>query len=285
MLASVEELLLAAQRHVYALGAFNVYNLEGVCAVVRAAESECSPVILQVHPAAIRVVGKPLAALCLAAARMSQVPVGVHLDHSTSAADIRGALELGVHSIMADGSHLPYPENVAFAREMAAIAHASDAIAEVELGRLTGTEDGLTVSERNAKLTDPAQATDFIRETGADSLAVCIGNVHGHYHGEPNLDLERLSRIHNAVDVPLVLHGASGLPASMVRRAIGLGVCKFNVNTELREAFLAVLSSSASSGRKSDLLDVMKDGIAAMQSVACSKIRDFGSNGKCSVAA
>jgi tagatose 1,6-diphosphate aldolase GatY/KbaY len=285
MLASVQELLFAAQRHVYAVGAFNVYNLEGVCAVVRAAEGECSPVILQIHPAPIRVVGKPLAALCLVAARMSQVPVGVHLDHSTSAADIRGALELGVPSIMADGSHLPYPENVAFAREMAAIAHASGAIAEVELGRLTGTEDGLTVSERNAKLTDPAQATDFIRETGADSLAVCIGNVHGHYHSEPNLDLERLSRIRNAVDVPLVLHGASGLPASVVRRAIGLGVCKFNVNTELREAFLAVLSSSASSGRKSDLLDVMKDGIAAMQSVACSKIRDFGSNGKCSFAA
>ena len=272
MLASSKELLLSAQRNAYALGAFNVYNLEGVCAVLRAAESERSPVILQIHPAAIRVVGKPLVGLCLAAARLAQVSVGVHLDHSTLATDIRGALELGVPSIMADGSHLPYSENVAFAREMAVLAHASGAIAEVELGRLTGTEDGLTVPERNAKLTDPAQAAEFVRETGADSLAVCIGNVHGHYQSEAKLDMERLAEIRSAVDVPLVLHGASGLPAAMVRRAIALGVCKFNVNTELREAFLGVLSSSAGSERKRDLLDVMQDGIEAMQCVACSKM-------------
>src|ERR1700683_887837 len=128
---------------------------------------------------------------------------------------------------------------------MAARAHASGALAEVELGRLTGTEDGLTVPERNAKLTDPAQAAEFIRETGADSLAVCIGNVHGHYQSEPKLDMERLAEFCRAWDGPRVLHGSSGLPAAMVRRAIALGVCKFNVNTELREAFLGVLSSSA----------------------------------------
>ena len=145
----------------------------------------------------------------------------------------------------ADGSHLPYSENVAFASEMAVMAHASGAIAEVELGRLTGTEDGLTVPERNAKLTDPAQAREFVRATGADSLAVCIGNVHGHYQREPKLDMERLAEIRSAVAIPLVLHGASGLPTAMVRRAIALGVCKFNVNTELREALLGVLSSSA----------------------------------------
>jgi tagatose 1,6-diphosphate aldolase GatY/KbaY len=114
---------------------------------------------------------------------------------------------------------------------------------------------------------------------------VCIGNVHGHYRSEPKLDMERLSRIRNVVGVPLVLHGASGLPTEMVHQAIALGVCKFNVNTELREAFLGVLSSSAGAERKRDLLDVMKDGIEAMQSVACSKIRAFGSSGKCSLAA
>lgn len=278
MLVATKELLRAAQSGRYAIGAFNVYNLEGVKAVIEAAEAERSPVILQIHPSAYRFGGQPLVALCLAAARQASVPLGVHLDHSTSADEIREALEAGMPSIMADGSHLPYAENVAFSREMVTLAHARGAAVEVELGRLTGTEDGLTVAEREGKLTEPHQAADFVRQTGAAALAVCIGNVHGHYHSEPRLDLDRLRAIRRNVSVPLVLHGASGLPADMVQQAIAHGVCKFNVNTEVRDAYLESLSASSQS--KTDLLDIMKHSCEAMRVVAVSKIRLFCSAGK-----
>jgi tagatose 1,6-diphosphate aldolase GatY/KbaY len=280
MIVSSRQLLSTAQEEGYAIGAFNVYNLEGVSAVIRAAESEQSPVMLQVHPGAMKVGGKILVSLCLAAAANARVPVGVHLDHSSSLSDIGEALELGVPSIMADGSHLPYSDNVSFCKEAVALARNRGAAVEVELGRLSGTEDGLTVLERNAKLTDPAQAVDFMERTGADFLAVCIGNVHGNYAGEPVIDMERLAEIRRLTDHPLVLHGASGLSATIVRRTIELGVCKFNVNTEVREAYMNALSKVLASKDKPDLVDVMKAGISSMEPVVRAKLRDFGSSGK-----
>ena len=138
--------------------------------------------------------------------------MAVHLDHSTSADDIRAALAAGITSIMADGSHLPYADNIAFTREMAALAKARGGAVEAELGRISGTEDGLTVAEFEARFTDPDQAADFVAQTGIQALAVCIGNVHGRYPGQPRLDFERLAAIREAVSTPLVLHGASGLP-------------------------------------------------------------------------
>jgi tagatose 1,6-diphosphate aldolase GatY/KbaY len=280
MMIPVRQLLATAQQAAYAVGAFNVYNLEGVSAVVQAAEREHCPVILQVHPSALRVGGRMLVSLCLAAAKHAAVPVGVHLDHSASLADIGQALALGVPSIMADGSHLPYPENVSFCKEAVALARVFGATVEVELGRLSGTEDGLTVSERNAKLTDPDQAVEFLEQTEADFLAVSIGNVHGHYSSEPVLDLARLAEIRSLTNRPLVLHGASGLSSAIIRRTIELGVCKFNVNTEVREAYMGALSRSMTAQKKPDLLDVMKEGIASMEPVVCARLRDFGSSGK-----
>jgi tagatose 1,6-diphosphate aldolase GatY/KbaY len=280
MLKSTRDLLHAAQRDGYALGAFNVYNLEGVLAVMAAAEREQSPVLLQMHPTAIEFGGPALVALCIAAATESRVPAGVHLDHATAQDEIQKALDAGVRSIMADGSHLPYAENVEFCSRMVDRAHRADAAVEVELGRLSGTEDGLTVPERNAKLTDPKQAAEFIHQTGADFLAVCIGNVHGHYRGEPDLDLERLAEIRHSVDVPLVLHGASGLPAGVVRRTIELGVCKFNVNTEVREAYLSSLAAGSGSEKKLDLIALMKRAVSSMESVVAAKLREFGSSGR-----
>ena len=150
---------------------------------------------------------------------------------------------------------------------------------EGELGRLAGTEDDLTVPGNQAKLTDPDRAAGFVLETGVDSLAICIGNAHGRYRSEPRLDLERLIAIREAVSVPLVLHGASGLPDSTVRRTIELGVCKFNVNTEVREAYLSALKQSLSLSDSPDLLDVMQGGVKAMQEVISPKLRLFGSAG------
>ncbi len=278
MLSSTSELLHTAQRHAYAIGAFNVYNLEGVRAVVEAAESLSSPAMLQIHPSALKYGQSPLVALCLEAARSAKVPISVHLDHSTSSTDIQTVLDAGVESIMADGSHLPYEENLTFTREMTKLAHAKRAVVEAEIGRISGTEDGLTVAEYEAKMTDPDSAAEFVRATQVDALAVTIGNVHGKYRSEPKLDFKRLAAIRKLVTVPLVLHGASGLPEAMICQSIQLGVCKFNVNTEVREAYLDVLKSSNSLSSP-DLLDLMLQAIAAMKLVVVEKLQLFGSVG------
>ena len=280
MLSSTRELLETAQRNVYAIGAFNIYNLEGVKAVIGAAEAEQSAAMLQVHPSALAHGGFPLVALCLEAARSSAMPIAVHLDHSTSADDIRMALDSGVLSIMADGSHLSYEQNVAFTQKMTQWAHEAGAIVEAEIGRISGTEDGLSVAEKEAKMTDPDQAVEFVKATKVDALAVTIGNVHGEYKNAPQLDFARLEKIRHLVDVPLVLHGASGLPESMIDRSIQLGVCKFNVNTEVRQAYMQTLQQGICSSSLKDLLDSMTATIEAMQSVVVGKLRLFGSSGK-----
>ena len=280
MLTSTTELLRAAMAGEYAIGAFNIYNLEGVRAVVHAAESQRSPVMLQLHPGALQHGGQPLVALCLAAAQAATVPVTVHLDHSTAPAAIEAALQGGVISVMADGSHLSYEDNVTFTRTMVTLAHAHQGVVEAELGRLTGTEDGLTVPEYEAKFTDPAQAVDFVTQTGIDALAVCIGNVHGRYRSEPRLDFDRLATIQRTVPIPLVLHGASGLPEAMVRRSIALGVRKFNVNTEVREAYVEALRSCLQAASTPDVLDLMRQAEVAMQAVVETKLQLFGSVGK-----
>ena len=279
MLSSTSSLLHTARRNAYAIGAFNVYNLEGVRAVVEAAESLESPAMLQLHPSALTYGKSPLVALCLEAARQTEVPIAVHLDHSTSATDIQAALAAGMTSIMADGSHLSYLENLAFTREMTKLAYTFGAVVEAEIGRISGTEDGLTIAEYEDKMTDPAQAAEFVKETQVDALAVTIGNVHGKYRSEPKLDFKRLLAIRKSVDIPLVLHGASGLPETMISRSIQLGVCKFNVNTEVREAYLDVLKSSNSLSSP-DLLEVMQKAITAMRSVVAEKLQLFGSVGK-----
>jgi tagatose 1,6-diphosphate aldolase GatY/KbaY len=280
MLTSTTELLRAAMAGDYAIGAFNVYNLEGVRAVISAAEAQRSPVMLQLHPGALQHGGQPLVALCLAAAQAATVPVTVHLDHSTAPAAIEAALQAGVTSVMADGSHLSYEDNVTFTRTMVTLAHARQAVVEAELGRLTGTEDGLTVPEYEAKFTAPTQAADFVAQTGIDALAVCIGNVHGRYRSEPRLDFDRLATIQRTVSVPLVLHGASGLPEAMVRQSIALGVRKFNVNTEVREAYVEALRNCLQTTGAPDVLDLMRQAELAMQAVVAAKLQLFGSVGK-----
>lgn len=274
----VSELLTAARAGGYAIGAFNVYNLEGILAVIAAAETEEAPVILQLHPASLHHGGPPLLAACQSAVRETRVPAAVHLDHSPREEDISTALAAGVRSLMADGSALSLAENTKFTREMARLAHGSGASVEAELGRLSGSEDTLSVEAREAKMTDPALAAEFVATTGADSLAVCIGNVHGAYAGEPRLDFARLAAIRESVDVPLVLHGASGLPEATIRRCIELGTSKFNVNTELRAAYLESLRDSLAGSL--ELLDVIKSAVTAMKIVVQEKLRFFGSVGK-----
>lgn len=278
-LSSTKELLLNAEKGGYAVGAFNVYNMEGVEAVVAAAEEECSPAILQIHPGALKHGGIPLVACCLSAAEQASVPVTVHFDHGTSKQELLEALEMGFDSVMVDGSHLSFEDNISYTKYIASLAHTKDMLVEAELGRLSGTEDDLTVEEYEARLTDINLAREFIDKTGIDALAVCIGNVHGRYPASgPNLRLDLLKDLHvlaSKKGVILVLHGASGLPKELIKTCIDLGVRKFNVNTEVRKAYL---DSIANPGK--DLVNVMASAKVAMKAVVAEKMHLFGSAGK-----
>jgi len=280
MLIPSSELLENARKGHYAVGAFNIYNLEGVTAVIAAAETCRSPVILQILPSALELGGTSLIALALEAGRTASVPVSVHLDHCGNKDTIRTALDANISSVMADGSHLPYDDNVAFTREIMQMACARDASVEAELGRLSGTEDGLTIAEYEACLTDPDQASHFVRTTGVHALAVCIGNIHGKYSSEPEFDFQRLKTIRDNVSVPLVLHGTSGVPDDMIRQSIELGVCKFNINTDIRSAYIEAAREYLKESESPELVGLMQTVIHAMKVPVMSKMALFGSEGK-----
>lgn len=239
-LVNSRELLLDAQRRHYAVGAFNVENMEMMQAVVAAAEAERAPVILQTTPSTLKYAGTAtFAAMARAVAEHTRTPVAIHLDHGDSFGLCVKAAADGYTSIMIDGSKLPLEENIALVRqvaEMAACCSGRPAV-EAELGRLGGKEDSLEVKPGEDLYTDPEEAARFVQETGIDSLAVAIGTAHGFYKGEPKLDFDRLAQLQAAVPVPLVLHGSSGVPDADVQRAVSSGVCKVNFATELRAAY------------------------------------------------
>ncbi|GAA2358357.1 class II fructose-1,6-bisphosphate aldolase [Saccharopolyspora halophila] len=220
-----------------AVGAFATYNLEQVEAVVAAGEQTELPVLLLAGSSHFRHANRRLlAVLALTAAEHARTEVGVHLDHCRDLDELRWCVEAGYSSVMYDGSHDPFEQNVAGTADAVRIAHDRGVWVEGELGAVGGDED-VSTGVRTGAMTDPQQAAEFVDRTGVDALAVAVGNVHG-FSPDARLDLERLAEIRQAVSVPLVLHGASGLPAEEVRKAIKLGVAKINVNAELRRAYL-----------------------------------------------
>lgn len=281
-LVPAHELLQRAYRDGYAVGAFNANNLEAVQAIVEAAEAERAPVILQASEGALRYAGLHLlAALARAAADAASVPVALHLDHGTRFETVVRCLRAGFTSVMFDGSHLPLERNIAETARVVEVAHAVGVSVEGEVGRLVGIEDDVAVDEREAALTDPEEAARFARETGVDFLAVAFGTRHGFYRGEPRLDFARLARIRERVDLPLVMHGGSGVPDEQVRRAIGLGVAKINVDTELRHAWVTTVRRLLA--EQPDELDprkVLGPARDAMRERVREKIRLFGSAGR-----
>ena len=264
-----------------AVGAFTCYDLLGFEAVVRAAESRGAPVIILVSPASFGAEGgERLVRAFGAAARGFSADVLVQLDHVRDERLIERAADCGVDAVMADGSKLPFGENLAFTRNVADAVRSRGVGVEAELGRVEGHEDeaGETLS---GAATDPEEAGRFVGESGVDCLAVAVGNVHGHYSGVPKLDWRRLQEVRDLSPVPLSLHGASGLPEEDLRRAVTLGVAKFNVNTELRAAYFRRLGEELGARAAKLNLKGLGDGVVeSVQEVVEAKLFAFGWIGK-----
>ena len=249
-----------------AVAAFSVYNGEQVRGAVAAAESAGSAVLLQAGSSSFAHLGRPgLIALALTAAEESTQHVGVHLDHSRDRSEVEHCLRAGYTSVMIDGSHLGFADNIAFTSDVVALARSYGAWVEGELAGTAGDEDAST-SVTAATLTDPDLAVEFVARTGVDALAVAVGNVHGLSSDLPRLDLDRLAWIAERVPVPLVLHGASGVDGEDLREAVRLGVAKVNINTELRRAFLGALPAPGFLGSDS-LPAALAPAMAAVEAV------------------
>ena len=236
-LMTTKQILKKAQEEHYAVGAFNVENMEMVMAVISAAEEMNAPVIMQTTPSTVSYAGLDyfLANVKVAASR-ANVPVAIHLDHGSSFELASQAFRTGYTSIMIDGSHGDFESNVKLSKSVVDMCKSSGIAVEAELGKVGGKEDDLDGGDGDI-YTDPLEAKEFVERTGVDSLAIAIGTAHGMYKGEPKLDLDRLSAIREVVSVPLVLHGGSGIPDSKVQEAIRRGICKVNYATELRIAY------------------------------------------------
>lgn len=280
-LVTTKQLLLDAQKGGYAVGAFNVENMEMVQAVIAAAEELKSPAIMQTTPSTVKYAGLDYYfANAKVAAERASVPVAIHLDHGSSFELAMQALRTGYTSIMIDGSHGTFEENIAVSKAVADACHPSGIPVEAELGKVGGKEDDLDGGDENP-YTDPQQAVEFVKATGVDFLAVAIGTAHGVYKGVPKLDVERLSEIRKVVDIPLVLHGTSGVPDDAVKECIRRGICKVNYATDLRIAFTKGVNQVL--GEKPDTIDPKKynaQGREEVKQYVMSKMKVCGSEGK-----
>ena len=238
MLVTSREILLDAQKNKYAVGAFNVENMEMVLAVVSAAEETRSPIIMQTTPGTLKFAGADMYfANIKAAAQKASVPVACHLDHGNTFALAVQAFHAGYTSIMIDGSKLPLEENIALTKSVVDVCHAANIPVEAELGRVGGKEDDLDNTHTVNPYTDPDEAAEFVERTGCDFLAVGIGTAHGVYKGTPQVNFDVLGKIRELVSIPLVLHGTSGVPDDQVIQCVSMGMCKVNYATDLRIAY------------------------------------------------
>ena len=233
MLESMQNLLKEAYASGYAVGAFNTYNYESICTVIQSADELECPAIVAFGENVCDVMDLGAVAAIVNVLTMNmKTPIALHLDHAKSLPVIIQAIRAGFTSVMFDGSGLSLADNIDKTRKIVEIAHAVGVSVEAELGAVAA---GTDTDEENAdeQLTDPQSAKMFVEETGVDALAVSIGTVHGNYKGYPKIDIPRLREIHQAVDIPLVLHGGSGTPESVLRETITNGVSKVNINTEI----------------------------------------------------
>jgi fructose-bisphosphate aldolase class II len=299
------DVLQKAHKGHYAIGAFNFNNMETLQAILEAAAELSSPVIVEASEGALAYAGvSTLSALVLSLTKTYSIPVVLHLDHGKDFRMIMAALKAGFTSIMIDASFYPYEENVARTKRVVDIAHAMDVSVEAELGKLKGIEDNVAVKERDATLINPREAVDFVRETGIDYLAPAVGTSHGafKYKGESKIDFERLKEVKRLTDLPLVLHGASGVPQDLVekaqkygadlkgakgvtddvlKKAISCGINKVNTDTDLRIATVgAIRKVLVQQPAVIDPRKILGPAREAMKDVVKSRIQVLGSEGK-----
>ena len=299
-LVTTKEMFKKAYEGGYAIGAFNVNNMETVQGIVEAAKETSAPLILQVSSGARKYAKHTyLVHLVQAAIEDSGLPIALHLDHGDSFELCKSCIDGGFTSVMIDASHHSFEDNIALTKQVVEYAHDHGVTVEAELGRLAGVEDDVNVSEADSSYTRPEEVEEFVSRTGVDSLAIAIGTSHGAYKfkGEPYLDFERLRAIHKLIpDTPLVLHGAStvlkefvdkcnlyggnipgaqGVPEEMIREAAKYGICKVNIDTDLRLAMTAeVRKFLAENPAEFDPRKYLGPGRDAIRSMVQHKIRN-----------
>ena len=266
----------------YGVGAFSAHNAETVLAIFEAAAEEKAPIMIQVGQKVIQTLGmEALKVLIDTYEKEFDVPVAIHLDHSRQFEQTMQAVQMGFQSVMFDGSGLSFEENTATTKKVVDIARALGIGSEGEIGKIGGTEDDITVDEKDALITTTEEAVAFVEATDVDYLAVSIGTAHGIYKETPNLRFERLKEIVDAVQRPVVLHGGSDVPDEQVQRAISLGIAKINVDTELRQAFTRGVQEAFSENLDDIVLaSSLGLGRLRMKEKVQEKIRVFGSQGK-----
>ncbi len=304
-LVVLNEMYADANKNRYAIGQFNVSNLEFTQAVLKAAAEMKSPLILGVSTSGIKYAGlHNIVALVRTAAQQVPVPVALHLDHGPTVEVACECIDAGFTSVMIDGSHYPLGENIRMTREVVDYAHLRGVTVEAELGRLGGIEDDVNVDARDAFLTDPDEACRFVEESGCDTLAIAVGTSHGAYKfkDEARLDFDRMEVIKKRLGIPLVLHGASGIPQELTqklvqyggkiadargvpdeayRRAIECGINKINIDTDLRLAYTASLRQVLTDNPELfDPRKINQPARSAVEEVVRQKIKLFGSQGK-----
>jgi fructose-bisphosphate aldolase class II len=279
-LVSMNEFLPKAKANKFAVGQFNMNNLEFAQAITDAAIEEKSPFIFGVSEGALKYMGiEYTVAIAEAAAKKSGLPIALHLDHGSSFEVAMKCIRAGFSSVMFDGSHYSLEENIRLTKEVVKAAHAMGVSVEGELGTIGGVEDDISVDEADAALAKPEEAIRFYEETGVDCLAIAVGTAHGMYKGEPKIRYDIIEKVASAIPVPVVLHGGSGVPDESIRKAIAAGVGKINVNTENQVActdtIRAVLANDA---KVYDPRKYLTPARQAMMEVVRAKIRLFGSS-------
>ncbi|WP_139491051.1 class II fructose-1,6-bisphosphate aldolase [Brevibacillus dissolubilis] len=271
-----------AKKNKYAVGQFNLNNLEFTQAITEAAIEEKSPVIFGVSEGAMRYMGLDnVVAISEAAAKRAGVPIALHLDHGSSFDVVMKCIRAGFSSVMFDGSHYPLEENIRLTKQVVAAAHAVGVSVEGELGTIGGVEDDLDVAEEDAALAKPAEAIRFWEETKVDYMAIAVGTAHGMYKGEPKIHFDIIEEVARNIGAPIVLHGGSGVPDEAIVKSIQVGVGKINVNTESQvactEVIRRVLEQKPNEIDPRKYLGPARD---AIKEVVKGKMRLFGSSNR-----
>ena len=279
-LVSMNAFLHDAKKKKFAVGQFNMNNLEFAQAIMEAAMEEKSPFIYGVSEGALKYMGIEFTvAIARAAALKSGLPIALHLDHGSSFEVAMKCIHAGFSSVMFDGSHHSFEENIRLTKEVVRAAHAMGISVEGELGTIGGVEDDISIDEKNANIAKPEEAIRFYEETGVDCLAIAVGTAHGMYAGEPDIRFDIIEKVASAIPVCVVLHGGSGVPDEMIRRAIQAGAGKINVNTENQvactDSIREVLSKNPTVYDPRKYLTPARN---AMTEVVKSKMKLFGSS-------